>query len=270
MASWLDLAEFVSSYAISEDEFADASEVKFNGALPEYFHPETYREILAARRFFGESPTDFPESSLVLAALLHILHGNRPYALSRRSHPITPFKPTGPSVYKPLVEHVRTKVERVLRAELPSEYVEGEVRLQDATTWWPQSIGELDAVITSPPFFDSTRFHVQNWMRLWFTGWEAADFVTQPKSFVDERQKNEDDVYDPIMRQAAERLRPDGVVVFHLGRSRKQDMAAKLAQRATTWFTVADVYTEDVGHLESHGIRDKGTVTDHTYLVLRR
>ena len=41
---------------------------------------------------------------------------------------------------------------------------------QDATEWWPADVNELDAVITSPPFFDSTRFYLGNWMRLWFCG----------------------------------------------------------------------------------------------------
>jgi hypothetical protein len=39
----------------------------------------------------------------VFASLLHVLHGNRPYALSRRSHPLTPYAPTGPVEYKSLL-----------------------------------------------------------------------------------------------------------------------------------------------------------------------
>jgi hypothetical protein len=46
-------------------------------------------------------------------------------------------------------------------------------------------------------------------------------------------------------------------------------MAKELAQVAKTWFRVADVFTESVSHCESHGIRDKGTVSNHQYLVLQ-
>jgi methylase of polypeptide subunit release factors len=103
---------------------------------------------------------------------------------------------------------------------------------------------------------------------LWFAGWSESDFHTQPLSFVDERQKQGFEIYVPILRQARERLKPGGVVVFHLGKSAKCDMAARLKEIGKRWFKVADVFDESVAHCESHGIRDKGTVTAHQYLVL--
>ena len=78
---------------------------------------------------------------------------------------------------------------------------------------------DLDAIITSPPFFDSTRFHTANWMRLWFAGWEASDFVEKPATFVDERQKRSFAIYDSIFSQGAERLKPGG----YFGRSSRQE-----------------------------------------------
>ncbi len=87
-------------------------------------------------------------------------------------------------------------------------------------------------------------------------------------AFVDERQKRSFEVYHPIFRQCRERLKPGGVAVFHLGASKKCDMAQELARIARTWFRVADSYTECVAHCESHGIRDKGTVVSHQYLVM--
>jgi hypothetical protein len=45
-------------------------------------------------------------------------------------------------------------------------------------------------------------------------------------------------------------------------------MAAALSDMARPWFNVVDVFAEDVSHCESHGIRDKGTVVEHSYLVL--
>ena len=145
----------------------------------------------------------------------------------------------------------------------------GSVWEQDATAWWPQQVEQLDAVITSPPFFDSTRFYLANWMRLWFCGWEAADFKTRPLAFVDERQKVTFEIYESIFRQARERLKVGGVFVLHLGKSRKCDMAFELSRIARRWFQVADLATELVAHCESHGLRDKGTVTDHQFLVLQ-
>jgi DNA modification methylase len=242
--------------------------IRINGPLSNYFHPRTLSEIVVARRYFMDNPPQSPSESLVFAALLHILHGNRPYSLSRRSHPITPFSPTGETKYRALMPRLQDKVARSLNTRLPANFVPGLSLFQDATGWWPQDVANLDAVITSPPFFDSTRFYLANWMRLWFAGWTAEDFHRRPLAFVDERQKKAFSVYEPIFRQARERLKPGGVMLLHLGKSRKCDMAASLAGVAKPWFHVVDVFSEDVGHCESHGISDKGAVVQHAYMLL--
>lgn len=263
------LEKYLNNNQVRPDERELAKSIRFNGVLPSYFHKRTLEEILLARRYFLDNAPANASQSLVFACLLHILHGNRPYALSRRSHPITPFAPTGDTEYRALIPRLRDKMERSLATPIPDDFAYGHSIFHDATEWWPAHIEELDAIITSPPFFDSTRFHMGNWMRLWFCGWEAKDFQERPLAFVDERQKFSFDVYHPILRQCRERLKSDGVVVFHLGASKKCDMAKELARIARTWFRVADTYTECVSHCESHGIRDKGTVVSHQYLVLQ-
>ncbi len=262
------LAEFIQSQQVTDEDRTAAQAIRFNGPLPDYFAPDTFTEILLARRFFQRNPPTTPSEALVLAALLHILHGNRPYALSRRSHPITPFAPTGEFEYRALLPRLHNKVERSLAVTYSPVFTSGQSLFQDAASWWPQEIDRLDAVITSPPFFDSTRFYLANWMRLWFCGWEAADFRIRPLAFVDERQKTTFEIYEPIFRQARERLKNNGVMVLHLGKSRKCNMALELARVASHWFSVADTFSESVEHCESHGIRDKGTVEEHQYLVL--
>ena len=56
--------------------------------------------------------------------------------------------------------------------------------------------------------------------------------------------------------------------MLHLGQSRKCDMTQALKKRAGRWFRALDLFSESVGHCESHGIRDRGTVTSHQYLIL--
>jgi hypothetical protein len=262
------LANFLSSNFPSRREFEEAQTFGFNGKVSEYFHPDTLKEILLARRFFQELPVENPDENLVLACMLHILHGNRPYALSRRSHPITPYKPSGRFEYRSLLERLRNKVDACLMETLPADFLRGQIFLQDATAWWPREIDDLDAIITSPPFFDSTRFYLANWLRLWFAGWSPRDFKTRPLGFIEERQKKSFDVYLPVLRQARERLKRDGVMVLHLGKSVKCDMAYELKKLAKQWFRSVSLFDENVMHCESHGIRDKGTVTSHQYLVL--
>jgi hypothetical protein len=263
------LETFLQKGNPSKDEYKAASLISFNKSIPDYFHQETLREILLARAYFLQNPPSNSSESLVLASLLHILHGNRPYALSRTSHNTTPFAPKGEFEYRPLMPRLREKVMRGLAAEYPADFRDGKLFIQDSTSWWPAEISDLDAVITSPPFFDSTRFYLGNWMRLWFSGWEKEDFASKPQLFIDERQKKGFSVYHPILRQARERLKPGGVVVFHLGKSPKCDMAQELSKEARPWFKTADIFTEDVTHCEQHGVRDKGTVSAHQYLVLQ-
>lgn len=265
-----NLASWLSNKKPSSESIRQAEEIRFNGPLVEYFHPDTYQEILVAREFFAASQTDSPEWHLVMACMLHVLHGNRPYALSRNSHPITPYAPTGDYVKKSVVEKLRAKVEKSLASQLTADLPTGRCFQGDICSEWPAELRELDAIITSPPFFDSTRFYITNWMRFWFCGWTRSDYDTRANAFVESLQKKSFDVYRGIFEQFHRRLRPGGLAVLHLGLSHKCDMALELAQRVDGLFRVVDIATESVGHCESHGIRDKGTTTGHQYLILQR
>ena len=262
------LKDFIGGNICTKDELNESKRFGFNKTLSEYYEENTLKEILLSRRFVKENYPKTPSQMLVVASLLHILHGNRPYALSRRSHPIVPYAPTGEFIYKNLIEKLTDKVERVINEECPINFKNGKVFNQDATIIWPQEINNLDAIITSPPFFDSTRFYLANWIRLWFSGWSEKDFKYLPNSFVEEKQKKDFAIYESIFRQSKERLKKDGVCVLHLGKSVKCDMAKELQKISKRWFKTADLFDESVEHCESHGIRDKGTVTSHQYLVL--
>lgn len=98
--------------------------------------------------------------------------------------------------------------------------------------------------------------------------WKSGDFRSKPLMFVDERQKVDFSVYESIFRQARERLKKDGVFVLHPYNSRKCNMSEQLSKIASRWFRVVDIFSENVQHCESHGIKDKGTLEEHQYLVL--
>lgn len=113
------------------DDFVSADVEKYgtfgyNGKLHEYFHPDTFREVLCARRYFmGRIPAITAAECLAFSAFLHVLHGNRPYALSRNSHPLTPYAPTGEYIYKSVVEHLIDKIRITYKKGDFSTYVEG-------------------------------------------------------------------------------------------------------------------------------------------------
>jgi tRNA G10 N-methylase Trm11 len=262
------LQSYIKNNNCSLKELNEVNTFGFNRTLSEYYEQKTLKEIILARRFLKENVPQNSSEMLVIASLLHILHGNRPYALSRRSHPIVPYAPQGDFEYKNLISKLKDKVEKSLNEQLPEYFIPGRIFNQDATTVWPHEINNLDAIITSPPFFDSTRFYLANWIRLWFTGWSQDNFKYQTNSFIEEKQKKDFSIYENIFRQARERLKKDGVFVLHLGKSNKCDMAKELQKISKRWFSTADLFNENVEHCESHGIRDKGTVTSHQYLVL--
>lgn len=263
-----NLQEYINTVQLPQDYINTNSQFGFNKSLSEYYNERTFLEILASRVYFHENVPHSPAEMMVISSLLHILHGNRPYALSRKSHPIVPYAPTGESIYKNLIQKVSEKVERAISEPYPKHFVEGEIYLRDSTLEWPDEINEIDAIITSPPFFDSTRFYLANWIRLWFTGWNQEDFDVKPAQYVDERQKDSFDVYDRIFQQAKDRLANGGYFVMHLGKSDKCDMGKVLQQRAKKWFCRTRLYDESVAECAKFGIADLGGVTSHEYLIM--
>lgn len=247
----------------------DFSGIRFNGPLEDYFHPATFAEIISAREYFLKYGYADPARAMVMSCLLHILHGNRPYALSRRSHPITPFAPTGEAIQHSLIEKLEAKLQRVLKSTVGESH-QSKTYNQDAAGLWPEDVDNLDAIITSPPFFDSTRFYSANWMRLWFSGWDAKDFSTKPANFVEVKQKINFSVYEPIFSQSAKRLKSGGYFALHLGKSAKCDMAKMIIEIGKKHLSVVDFFDESVLHCESHGISDKGSVTDHQYVLFKQ
>ncbi len=262
------LQAYIEEHRPTDVERESAAAIQFNRPIPEYFHKRTLDEILLARRFFLEFRDDSPEWCFALTSMLHILHGNRPYALSRRSHPVTPFAPTGPTEYRRVMERLREKVVRGLETPLPPEFKPGRCLVADISAPWPKECEKVDAIITSPPFFDSTRFYMTNWMRYWFCGWERRDFDEEPSRFIESLQRRSLGIYRTVFERFREHLVPGGVAVLHLGQSRKCDMGAALSKIASELLVVEEVFTEDVTHCEKHGLSDKGTVTAHQYLVL--
>lgn len=257
LLSWLDDRRS----AVDLDAYADFG---MNGRVPEYFHPDTYREVLAAREFMEQHAVDSWERALVYSAVLHVLHGNRPYALSRRSHPVTPFKPAGDFEYRPLKPRLLDKLSRAMGQDRPSDAVTGQAWKGDLFSL--PIDGQVDAVITSPPFAGSTRFFVANWMRLWMAGWEPADFVDRREMFLEHQQRDSLDIYSKFFAVAASWLKPDGRLIMHVGQNKKWNMADELIPRAQEWFRLVHAFDESVAGRESFGISDQGSTSTHQYL----
>ena len=239
-----------------------------NGPIHSYFHPKTLAEIVAARSYLRGCHSQ-PELNLLLTSILHILHGNRPYALSRRSHPVTPLAPTGSAEYRSLVDRLGKRLDRIVPPllEMKGDTPYGQAFQSDFRDLDIQSV---DAVITSPPFARSVRFWSSNWLRLWFAGWEPADFETEPPRYLETEQKKSYRPYVELISMSARSLKTNGVLILHLGETRSECMAEHILPLLPPHFRVLFVGRENVQDTQSFGLTDKGATIAHWYVFCER
>ena len=205
---------------------------------------------------------------MIAAPLLHILHGNRPYALSRTSHPITPFSPKGPAVYKDIFTKILERAQRALKEDIPDDFKRGIGYLGDFRDL-PEKINyKFDAIITSPPFY-GMRFDRPNWLRMWFCGWGDHDFKTKSKEFLERQQTKDINVYRDFFRVSKLLLKRDGILVLHLGSGGKKDLVTELKDIGGEFLDLQGEISENVETITKHGILDKGLTKFHTYLFFK-
>lgn len=258
----------LSEIELTEDDY-EAANFGLNAKVKDYFHPDTLREILKARKLYLNKSELTSTSAFIKACLLHILHGNRPYALSRTSHPLTPYNPRGEFEYKALVQKLEERIRRILAEPLPDSFIPGEAFNDNFRNLRKHITSPVDRVITSPPFI-GMRFDRPNWMRLWFCGWQARDFHATHEHFLERQQMKSLDVYSEFFDVCADLLKDAGVLIVHVGGSSKYDMLTKLIDLSAGRFAFLETVSECVADVERHGIRDKGTTSIHHYIFLEK
>ena len=264
---------FIKEYELNDDDKSQILCSNINGYLQDYYDKKTFNEILKARKFFIQKSknNNSPSNSLIFASLLHILHGNRPYALSRRSHGITPFSPTGEFIYKSLINSLRKKISRVISTEFPEEYVSGKA-YQNSIFKFSNNYKLVDHIITSPPFINSTRFYLNNWIRLWFCGWMDGDFNSSKRNdFIEELQAKNISIYEKVFEKLKKLIKINGLCIMHLGVVKNRDMGIEIVPYAeNTGFKKIKLIYEDVQKCESHGVTDQGSTLKHSFLFLKK
>ena len=267
----IDLKNYLKNNKPTKKTLKDAKEVCFNKNIKDYFEKNTYLEVLLARDFFIKN-LDITSADwcLVFSCMLHILHGNRPYALSRRSHPLTPYAPTGPYIKKSVIRLLENKVDKSIKANRGDDFKTGKVFQADVMKKWKIKDGSIDFILTSPPFAKSTKFYMSNWMRFWFAGWSKLDFDKKSINYVEKKQLKDFSIYHHIFEEAFRVLKNNKFVIFHLGLNSKFNMGKELIPIGKKYFKFIDLFDETVEHCETHGIKDKGDTTQHQYLVLQK
>lgn len=239
--------------------------------IQEFYHQRTAKEIIVAKTLLQTWINNFKENRagfFITACLAHILHGNRPYALSRRSHNIIPIPPKGQKEYKPVISALKEKVQRMLSFPLPPNFKRGRAFECPAHSL-PCETASVDVVITSPSFLGTTHFLRQNRLRNWLVGWDYATQARRRHEFLE--HDNTVERYLPVFRELYRVVKPKGLMVFHVGIVKTVSMADLLAPLfAEAGFREIARVWEDVKSLESHGRTDRGGTHTHGFVILRR
>lgn len=249
----------------------DIEEANFglNSEVKNYFHEDTLMELLKVRKYLLNNWKWDDAQNFIRANLLHILHGNRPYALSRLSHSITPFSPKGEFIYKSVYEKLVDRVNKSYSYEIPKEFKTGQYFYGSYENLTNKLNRKVDTIITSPPFV-GMRFDRPNWMRLWLCGWNNEDFLKTSLTSLDRMQKQSWDVYNTFFKVCHDVIKDDGLLILHLGGSKKYDMVTELISRGKSYFSLIDIVSEDVSDSENHGLKDKGATSSHEYIFMRK
>jgi len=151
-----------------------------------FFHPQTLAETIKIARFLRSRHHHF-----YLAALLGILHHQRPGFLSHPSSALVPYLRTHnfppeqyPKMYayRAVMPRLRAKVARAFKrppSQSPSTLVVGSRRAMVQNVMLPPAI---DCVITSPPYMNALDYVRDNRLRLWLLGESQSESQERVRS----------------------------------------------------------------------------------------
>lgn len=199
-----------------------------------FFSNYTLKQILAVRDLIEETE-DEDLANFITALMLGILHGPTKIHLSVKCSHSFSMAPEYVKKYvkkngvtKPkrnVLKCLRIKAERVFRDGIPA--VKGEAYMEDARKL-PLEDESVDLVLTSPPYFNMQTYAWDNWLRLWFLGYDYEDvakilFHTESiekfKRFMEE-----------VLREIYRVLKWDRAAIIVLGRVKVRGKLVDMAE----------------------------------------
>ena len=179
-----------------EEALDSLEEITYPEGFAEFFalcfEQETYRQVayLRARLCWQSDRTDRFIAALCLGALHGESHRSPNYFSNRMPRTISTkpaysirwwqkhgYRPPARDVFS-ILRHVNA-----YRYRTPPPKRRGKIVLSDARKAgqeFPKLVGQVTDVITSPPYLDTTNYHEDQWLRLWFLGGNVSP--NQPPS----------------------------------------------------------------------------------------
>ncbi len=199
-----------------------------------FFSNYTLKQILAVRDLIEE--TEDEDLAIFLRALmLGILHGPTRIHLSLKCSHSFSMAPGYVKRYarmngfsKPrrnVLRCLRVKALRIFRDGIPT--VRGQAYMHDARKL-PIEDESIDLVVTSPPYFNMQTYAWDNWLRLWFLGYEYEDVAR--KLFHTESVDRFKQFMREVLKEIFRVLRWDRAAIIVLGRVRLKGRIIDMAR----------------------------------------
>lgn len=182
-----------------------------------FFHPRTLKEALRLSKFLKNERQYF-----LLAALLGILHHQRPGFLSFPSSHLVPYlrskkfpKNAYPELYeyRPVAERLRAKVTRSLKRPPSDSLVELVRGIRKSSVESVNLPDGIDCVITSPPYMNALDYNRDNRLRLWFLGETHLEASDRALAHLDGFRK----LITSLLKQLEQKMRKGGHCIFIIG-----------------------------------------------------
>lgn len=181
-----------------------------------FFHPATLQDVL---RFSDECVDQ--DDQFLLAALLGILHHQRPGFLSYPSSHLVPYlrDQKYPRTEFPDLYEYRDLAPRLV-AKLRRTY-KGHVKRRETARTFAAQVGiaqlavdrEVDAIVTSPPYMNALDYVRDNRLRMWVVDRRTKDYSREPT----DRKEQFDALTMAFVENALSRLRQGGRCVLIIG-----------------------------------------------------
>jgi DNA modification methylase len=200
--------------------------------LTAFYHPDTLRRLTNLREFlFAHAPleNEDPDHALDWIRMIAInrLTGHSPGFFSVYTLPpnqavsveaqrkINAKRGQTPDA-RDVAAIILKKTKSLLSDGAVSRHPEGSLFTRDATNTTELRNGEVDLVVTSPPFLDIVQYAQDNWLRGWFAGIDAGKVKIAMHRTVEAWQG----MVHQTLREQARILRPGGHIAFEVGEVR--------------------------------------------------
>lgn len=222
-----DLLAFITALPL---EAESPSMLPVSSAIRTFYHDTTLTQILQLRSSIFtalDQPTTRDYALLTLALLLGILHGHASYSLSlpcAHAYSMSPayverfaqangLRAEPKEVKACLIAKAKRCFSEQLPKAVPHCVLEGSA--VDVLQIFPELLGSIQLLLTSPPYLNAQTYAKDNWLRLWLLGYSYRDL--QPRFIETGSLEKYSGQMGLVIPQLLDLLRPGGHLVFVAG-----------------------------------------------------